>query len=168
MPSPGSGDPCAQRPSFFSLVSGAHVHRAVQGPTDTTCQEPPAYCRSREYKHHGRLLTARAWGEGLVPSSREWSLERADKCPSSLSCSAGAASRKAPQAQGGEASSYHRRPCPQGPGRGEQRGPEEMHTAPSQSPRPLEPETKDPVTKNSSPQTVASFLQASHDLLGNE
>lgn len=47
-------------------------------------------------------------------------------------------------------------------------GPEEMQTAPSQSPWPLEPETKDPVTKNSSPQTVASFLQASHDLLGNE
>lgn len=51
---------------------------------------------------------------------------------------------------------------------GEPRGPEEMQTAPSQSPWPLEPETKDPVTKNSSPQTVASFLQASHDLLGNE
>lgn len=51
---------------------------------------------------------------------------------------------------------------------GEPRGPEEMQTAPSQSPWPLEPETKDPVTKNSSPQTMASFLQASHDLLGNE
>lgn len=65
-------------------------------------------------------------------------------------------------------SSQHRRPCPLGPGREELRGPEEMQTAPSQSPWPLEPETKDPVTKNSSPQTVASFLQASHDLLGNE
>lgn len=65
-------------------------------------------------------------------------------------------------------SSNRRRPCPPGPSRGELRGPEEMQTAPSQSPWPLEPETKDPVTKISSPQTVASFLPASHDLLGNE
>ena len=59
-------------------------------------------------------------------------------------------------------------PVPQAQAGGELRGPEEMQTAPSQSPWPLEPETKDPVTKISSPQTVASFLPASHDLLGNE
>lgn len=112
-----------------------------------------------------------ARGPGRGPGAKLWgkSLEREEKCPSLPSRGAGTTSRKASRALGRRGQVHTTGgPVPWAQAAGESRGPEEMQTAPSQSPWPLEPETKDPVTKNSSPQTMASFLQASHDLLGNE
>lgn len=155
----------------------AHVARTVDSPgllrgsTELHVREIGLPQSSVQIKRLLELLlppdTARELRRGSGAKLWGVSLERAEKCPSSPSHGAGATSRKASWALGKRAW-VHRQPCPLGPSREELRGPEEMQRAPSQSLWPLEPETKDPVTKNSSPQTVASFLQASHDLLGNE
>ena len=110
--------------------------------------------------------TARGRGEGLVPSiaNSHW---RGRAWPSG---GAGAASRKASRPAEGRRAHTAGGPVPGAQAAwvgGELRGQRKRKQLPPVT-LALEPVTKDPVTKNSSPQTVASFLQASHDLLGNE
>lgn len=174
---------CPLGTSFFSLVSRAHVAWAAyfpglsRGSTATTCERSGPAANNRANQGIMTSITAasrrcqgpgeRACCQALGTSPQRGQRSAPPRPPAGLELPAGRLSGP----WGGEARSHCRRAAPSPRPRrrgGEPRGLEEMQTAPSQSPWPLEPETKDPVTKNSSPQTVASFLQASHDLLGNE